>query len=231
MHTKIFIIKNSIEDEKANQTFEAMKEIVSEDMLNILAYSGKMSDAFNLCREICLDEKANLMVVRAGFIPNTACFDFERHVEQLNQDMVISPTLMDRVNQSVELTAEIQSGFPIIKYASGYHQSDAIRPVNCFDHNMISVPYRALLDVGQFDTALKEFFILTDYTLRCRWAGFEVGLDHGLGFFAPEKMNLFTENCIFISEEKKRDELTFKLDQQTFHRKYTSLIKTILENI
>lgn len=177
-----------------------------------LAEGCTYSEAMNAAHRWAVENKANAIFVLAGhrFSPGSHA----RMVERVEAGLVGAATLVDPVRQNIELTGVLSSVYPEMKYAmaqAGSTVPDEV--VNAVDHGIFALPYHVMLEVGAFDTSLKEYWVMTDYCIRARWVGHQIHLWHDIPI-------LGTNHPVFTRVYQGMETQLYTLDRSTLHRKW-----------
>ena len=167
-----------------------------------------------------LSKEESALVVRAGAeLLSEFSGQWAQHVED---GMLCAPTLVSPESSTTELTNNLASGFPELRYGMGvFDPRKGPEIVNCFDHGAVGLPLHVVKDVGNFDPNLKEFFGIVDYCVRSRWHGYQSYLLHDV----PMRVAFDT-----FSVGHGEEAALMLMDSTSFERKYGGAILSNLSH-
>lgn len=173
-------------------------------------FTDNLVHAFNHARDIAIASKKGMIVIRSGAVFDKAAW------ECLNAENdrfgIISGTILDPTNSSIEYTSKVEGGFPVPKFTKGPRQS-GISESWWLDGPVLKFSHRALLNVGEFDKTMQEHFFMVDYCLRARWHEMELAINHDV---PVTYLNKKPYSSVF----KGREPEIFALGQHNFKRKW-----------
>ena len=227
MKTTVVIMANGAEP--LDRTMECFGEAKPEefDALMLIASPGfegdlpaltvfdsisidkEYAEGMNIAREHCLKNGTNLLILRAGVTFTLA--DVLDMVKNEDPRMEMG-SILDPLNGNMEFTSVAKSAIPLPSFDKGERKA-GVDETWWADGPIMFVSYRLLSDVGMFDVAVGENYTLIDYSIRARWHGYSVYLNHDCACrFVNEK----PFNIVFMDRVKER----FSICRSNMIRKY-----------
>lgn len=188
-----------------------------EDVLFMKNFRGTWSNAMSMAVRTAVGQTKSLLIVQPGVImsPESEKILIDHIVKER---MICAPTIVNHDNSAIELTHNLVSGYPDMKWAMGTHDATkGPEQVVCFDHGVIGIPIEALIEVGNFDRGFNEYFAICDWTARARWHGYPVYLCHDAPVTVPNQQ-MYSE--VF----RGREEVAALLDREHFERKWGGVV-------